>query len=261
MKALRTDVPKEVSKISKMQDVNIQSQHPSEQYFMLTESPGQVAKEFNKVVGLTIMDEALIKINGNVRKTKQKCDSVNEEIATREEKIKNLSWVNGASISLKELILTDTNIKKDILKSDNLFNLVEEYKNIQKEFEKLKSLKQAQKDFSILLADFDGITKNQNLLDTLCDCENSIKMIDSKLISTMTLKNAESQISALFSAEETLNKCKDQIVSYKFAIVSIKNMNKNLNVVEEEIKSLQEEWDSFSGDSCPLCGNKIGEYK
>jgi len=59
LKALRSDVPEEVKKLIRIKEVNLQSQHPSDQYFLLTDSPGQVAKKFNEVVGLEIMDKAM----------------------------------------------------------------------------------------------------------------------------------------------------------------------------------------------------------
>ena len=49
LKALRSDIPAEVQELTRIPGTNIQAQH--EQYFLLDQSPGQVAKEFNKVAG------------------------------------------------------------------------------------------------------------------------------------------------------------------------------------------------------------------
>lgn len=53
--ALRTDVPDEIKEITKMSSVNTQTQ--DEKYFLLGKTPGQVASELNKVVGLQIIDD------------------------------------------------------------------------------------------------------------------------------------------------------------------------------------------------------------
>src|SRR6056297_1755712 len=82
--ALRTSVPTEVSDISKISKINIQEQHPSEQYFLLAEKPGQVAKEFNKVAGLTIMDKALQDINSQVRTANSELKIYQKKIKTKE---------------------------------------------------------------------------------------------------------------------------------------------------------------------------------
>lgn len=53
--ALRTDVPDEIRDVTRLVDANIQSQ--GDKYFLLGKTPGQVATELNKVVGLQIIDD------------------------------------------------------------------------------------------------------------------------------------------------------------------------------------------------------------
>ena len=52
--AIRTDVPIEVSELLRLEDHNIQSQHQS--YFLLSDTPGEVARKLNAVCGLDIID-------------------------------------------------------------------------------------------------------------------------------------------------------------------------------------------------------------
>lgn len=255
LKALRTDVPQEVSKISKIKDVNIQSQHPSEQYFMLTESPGQVAKQFNKVVGLTIMDDALIKINGNVRTTKHKCDSANESIESHEKQIDALAWTKDASTMLDGLTKDELVITLKIRESDNLFAIVEEYKEMQEKYKKLTGLTQARKDLLVLYADYEKMTEKQNISDTLFDCVSDIKNVDLKLTSTVSLKKAVSQIPALFSQEESIDVALDSLQSIQKVVYRINTCNEQLEVLKKEHADLEEEWLSHAGEECPLCQN------
>jgi len=257
MKALRTDVPTEVSEVSKMQDVNMQSQHPSEQYFMLTESPGQVAKQFNKVVGLTIMDNALIKINGTVRTTKHKVDSANETIKSHEKKIKDLIWTDKASIMLEQLTKEELVVKIKIQESDTLYAIVEEYKEMQKKYAKLEGLTQARKDLLVLYDDYGKVTEKQNISDTLSYCVNDIKNVDLKLVNTTTLKKAVSQIPALFLQEDAIYNRIDSLRNIQKIVNQVKSCTKQLVEVEKEYDCLKKEWKSYAGDSCPLCGNTL----
>jgi len=57
LRAIRSDVPEEVLAITKMNSVNIQSQH--DPYFMLQNTPGEVGRMFNEAVGLEIIDETI----------------------------------------------------------------------------------------------------------------------------------------------------------------------------------------------------------
>jgi DNA repair exonuclease SbcCD ATPase subunit len=59
--ALRSDLPEEVTDITHINHINIQTQ--AEQYYMLKETPGKVAKELNSLVGLDIIDQTITKLN------------------------------------------------------------------------------------------------------------------------------------------------------------------------------------------------------
>jgi len=258
LKALRTDVPKEVSEISKIQDVNIQSQHPSDQYFMLTESPGQVAKEFNKVVGLTIMDEALLKINSTVRSTKQRCDLTNESIASHEIKIKDLSWTEQAKITLDELTKDQKEIVHLEHRSNELFILIKKYEEVENLFIELEHLNQAKEDFIQLSKKSDWVNENIKKLNSLYELQNNVKFIDTQLISTTTLKNAENEITALLSKDQACNDSITELNKLYFVCDQITSCNKSIKTVEMDVKSLQKEWNSYKGENCPLCGNIVG---
>ncbi len=260
LKALRTDVPQEISAISKIKDVNIQSQHPTEQYFMLTESPGQVAKKFNKVVGLTVMDDSLIKINSFVRSTKHKVDSVNESIVSHKKKIKSLEWTKTASIALEQLTKDDITIKTKIQKSDALFDIVEEYKSMQKKYSKLKGLSKAVQAHTEVSQIIYEVQNKIQYVEDLKKVINAIKNIDLILTDSELLKKAISQIPALFSQKEaSINKIK-HLEAIKKVIFDIKCLNDIELELDLEVHDLKKEWDSYTGAECPLCGNTLQNY-
>jgi exonuclease SbcC len=62
--ALRSDLPEEVTRVTRMNHINIQNQH--DPYFMLQNTPGQVGRMFNEAVGLQIIDTSLTELNKRV---------------------------------------------------------------------------------------------------------------------------------------------------------------------------------------------------
>ena len=152
--ALRTDVPQEIFDISKTKAVNIQGQHPTEQYFLLAETPGQVAKEFNKVSGLTIMDKAMYEINHEIRETKSELEVYQKEVEKITIKIKESEWVDKAEKFSKKLysVLTEllskekkvNQIKIIIGKIQEIENKLKDLKDIPSALEKLEKLSNAQ---------------------------------------------------------------------------------------------------------------------
>jgi exonuclease SbcC len=66
LKAFGKDVPVEISKILNIDETNIQQQLDSP--FLLTESPGEVAKHFNHIAHLEQIDKSLSFLNAGIKR-------------------------------------------------------------------------------------------------------------------------------------------------------------------------------------------------
>jgi exonuclease SbcC len=67
-KAIKTDVPQEITDTLNLSDCNVQSQH--EKYYLLQDTPGEVARKLNELVGLDIIDTAYKNLDEKIRKQK-----------------------------------------------------------------------------------------------------------------------------------------------------------------------------------------------
>jgi len=81
-KAMGTDVPEGVSQILNLGPENFQSQHDPLFWFSLT--AGEVAKEINSIVDLTVIDDAMAHVARLVRKTKSEIDVVQDRLGEAE---------------------------------------------------------------------------------------------------------------------------------------------------------------------------------
>ena len=134
MKALRGQVPTEVRDITRMGVVNIQRQH--DPYFMLNDTAGQVAKQFNNIIGLGIMDKVLAEANSAKRKTNQRIAFLREESSTVQEQIKELDWLEDAEKLIAEVELLETQCQE---KADRRFQLCTETETLEDINEKLET--------------------------------------------------------------------------------------------------------------------------
>ena len=82
--AIKTNVPDEINAITKLKEENLQSQ--GDRYFLLGKTPGQVSSEYNRVVGLQIIDDVRKKIKKVVSDTSSKIGVLDSQI----EETKNL---------------------------------------------------------------------------------------------------------------------------------------------------------------------------
>ena len=99
--ALRTDVPEIIQNIANMQDYNLMTQH--EPFFMLQMSPGDRAKKLNDLVGLSIMDTVIKKLNSKVTKAKSSINEISGQINTLTDELKDLKYLDVAAPQIQKL--------------------------------------------------------------------------------------------------------------------------------------------------------------
>ena len=99
--AIRTDLPDEVKAITQMGTINIQDQ--DEQYFMLKETPGKVAKELNSLVGLDIIDQTLSRLNRLENENNSKLKFLEKDSKEIETGIKELDYVDDLEARVEKI--------------------------------------------------------------------------------------------------------------------------------------------------------------
>jgi len=85
------DLPEEVTNISNISSINFQTQ--DEQHFLFKESPGKVARELNKIVGLDIIDRSISNLNKIENENKITVKNAEKEKGEIEEKLRELDFV------------------------------------------------------------------------------------------------------------------------------------------------------------------------
>jgi AAA15 family ATPase/GTPase len=108
LEAVGLDVPEEISTALNMSEVNTQRQHDSP--FLLSESPGEVARFFNKIVHFDAIDTYLSTIESKKRKTKAGIEARQETIDTLQENLKQYTWAKKAETLLADLAVAEQKI-------------------------------------------------------------------------------------------------------------------------------------------------------
>lgn len=94
-------VPEEISKALNLSDLNFQLQHDRHFWFHL--SPGEVAKEINNIVDLTLIDKSLTNISQEVKKAKSTLSVCEERLKKAEDEANSLAWVEQAHKEWEDL--------------------------------------------------------------------------------------------------------------------------------------------------------------
>ncbi len=255
LKALRADVPDEVTEITHLKSVNIQRQHPEDQYFLLLDSPGQVAKKFNKVIGLEAMGEAVKAINGKVSFTNQSISSLNEDIKEHKESIKSLSWVKDAEKKMKVLLNLEEEIESMEEDYSEIEELITNFIEVQGKLDNYNLLPEAEKELNYLFLTtkkIDDKIKKHNEIKKLV---LAVINVDKKINDTTALKNAENDFLSIKNELNILKKKKSELALLEKNISVLKIIDIKINETEESINGMEKILKKELM-VCPLCGRR-----
>ena len=280
-KAFGHGVPGAVTRELRLSDENIQGQH--DPYFLLKDSPGQVARVLNSVTDLSLIDRCLKEGKKRIRKTITRMEVIGEQTDEREAKRKSLLWTEEAikeTAQYEQLVKTDRDLYTQIRE---LEVLVEKARN-----PRLKVLSSLPTDLARVKA---GESKEKNLeaeitlLQTLIsqakafvypsvskDLEQvqgiRLKLSESEIqaleplirkASPVSLPLAAKDAQALRGARDRSEDLKTQIAELETQVETLKDSSAELKTLSEDYKQQKKAFDLElkSLGICPLCGGEL----
>jgi len=258
--ALRNDVPNEVRVTSdNMDESNIYNQDDG--YFLLQETPGNIARKLNERSGLGDID-TVAKVS---KKLLDECSSklkyFRESLKDAESEVIVLSEYEKLGNHIKAI---NDYFRRSILiqeKADSLESRIETLKVINAKIEEFKHVlkaKQSIKELAEILEErLEIAAKHTRLGFFVKDIKNIQKRID-MFKDEVQLKPYIDEITILLSEREKAVEDWKKILYLKQAIIGIKEeMESVKSVIEEyliEDVRLHEELDSI--EACPICGSE-----
>ena len=259
LQALRTDVPEEVTKVTRMKEINFQGQHPNEQYYLLTDSPGQVAKVFNEVAGLGIVDKTIANVNSRKRAANASIKVYDVEIKEALEEIADTDWVPEALKEGKVLEKKSKELEALNKQIKILSTAIEELEDIDAQLAKgYDGLDEAISDLYALNDKLQARNTSIGKFQVLNNLVNEAIDTDKKLELYSDIENA---ICELISIESWLE---SNISDTDNKLTEINSMLRSINEVDHEIKDLDDYINKaqkvfnnlLKTQECPMCGRK-----
>ena len=170
LNVVKSDVPAKVEQVFCLSDTNIQRQ--LDEPFLLSQTSGEVAKYFNHVVRLDIIDKVLTNAESQRRKTKSDIENTEKLIKEQEQKKEKYNWLDSVEKLLKKW--NNVRNKNDELNSNftNLESQLEMFsENLDKvhKFDKIVRLKDKLENITTL-------SKKTSEIEDFCgNLTNSLK--------------------------------------------------------------------------------------
>lgn len=250
-KAFGLSVPEEVSKFLNINEINLQFQldHP----FLLDATPGDVAKHFNKVARLHVIDRSTQNVNKWLKNLTSdiKYGEIEIKKVTKElEKYEGLDIIEVKLEALEHLEKKSRTMQNRI---DRLSNYVERIEDIHFAIKKKSKILKIEAFVTILLED----------REYSIQLERQILKLESKLDRINELKNDIKQKQLILIHEEAINNLillhkRKQELTYEKNRLSrlldrVKAIEKAIKEAEIKYASYVKEFNRVFPDICPLC--------
>lgn len=255
----KSEVPDEVSKVTRMNDTNIQTQF--RRFFMLQDSPGARAKAFNEAANLTIIDEKIRSVNSIVSTAKKDEKQHGIDITHTEKGIKEYGYLDGAGKLIAkidseieerdETIRIKNEVASHIETIESLESVLEEKRKFLEVEPKLIALKelisngqeladrfQIIKNKVLTIEDLEAeVEEDEEFLEAEPRLEALKELIQERTEMHLTLESIRKLCDSIDTAEKHAQKSNQTIIQLDIDILSLKKQHK---------ASLQ---------SCPTCGS------
>lgn len=258
-KAFSQNVPLEVQDAFNLNTINIQSQHGK--YFMLDDSPGDVAQQFNSLAGLDIIDRMFKNLNSYILQDKRSIDAGASTITGLKKDIDKLGFLDDAKIDVQKLGELETQEQSF---ADEIFtcsSFLSSIKAIESEEEKTTSILKAENQVvkaQELKSEHIALQSNENLLQAILESLNA------------TYEQISIEEEWLFLEEPY-----DRLVSMKETAAILDQETDNLTTISRNLKSIEDQFAReqskyetaqkqykallLENKSCPVCGGKIDD--
>ena len=243
---VKSDVPADVEQALCLSDTNIQKQ--LDEPFLLSKTSGEVAKYFNKVVRLDVIDKVLTNAETTRRKTQNDIKNVQAQIKDCEDKLQAFEWLDDAEILIEKYERVSN--RKNQIENDVMFleKSLSDYESCSERIVDLEKQKKLVAEVEEWMQRSTELGEQVAQLAESIDEFESIKEYPDFAEEKKLIVKIES-----FNTDELEVKVKDlekSIYDYGIQEMHIENSVADIKCLQEQLP-----------DICPLCGNPMNICK
>jgi exonuclease SbcC len=259
--AIKTDVPEEIKQLLNLPEGNIQTQHQS--YFLLQDSPGEVARKLNELIGLDIIDTMFKNINSKIREASSEATRLKSDRDRIENELEN--FVNLAAI--EKLI---TSIEKNEAIASGIVSTLYDLK---KSAATLTAIKNERQRLSKILVLEPLVNKINVKIEQVLDLKNKQINLISFLVTLRDIKSMREEDKAWIELEpyynvmqakiQTLKETKERKGQISSAYLVLTNIRKSKQMETNRMEAFQTSYTDLLLEAkiCPTCGTKMDSKK
>lgn len=240
---VKTDIPIEVINAFNLSETNFQNQQDAP--FLLSQTNGEVAKYFNKIVKLDIIDKVLTNAETSRRRTNSEIDRLEKNLKHNEEKLNNFDFLEELKNKIDECKELDEELNNLQNKIDELQYSIETFKKYKNKIYDFSNQEKLCKKID-LLSD-----EEKNIQNYIFELDEDIKLIKNKKVYDFKIQNR--YIEKIDIIDDLKSDMDSKIYEYS---EDIENYNKCLSIIVKNNDKIKELLCKLP-EICPICGNKL----
>jgi len=254
--AFGAEVPFEIKHLLNLNEINLQSQMDSP--FLISSTPGDVAKHFNKIAHLDQIDGGLKTVQQWINGIKQDIHSGESQIIQSKEELKKFKHLEKFEIDVEVLEEMQSKFLQEVNNVRELKTTITSIKEIQINIDKKSEILTAETLLNTVLdwiEEKKQLVRNHEQLGGLIAESKDIKGSIENREYIVDAKEHVDDLLAMFAEKAKLN---DLSQSIGKLIHNITYTEKTLQTALKQVEKLETEfWDSFPDGVCPLCNQPI----
>ena len=254
LEALRGDVPEEVRAALGIDSLNLRGQNDG--YFMLNSSPGEVARMFNQVSGLDIIDKVLSRVNSISRETNASLNSIEKQVIQESASVEKLKFVREVKTEvalLEKRVKRCQQLEQSIATISSSLAIIEKEKEVERVCKIKIGVKPLISSLKLSVSSLESLENRYKALSSVVgNIKKHTKLIEDLNDWLLVKKEAES-FREQIKAYEDAKKKHDALFN---VCSTIKAHEKKRRTLSLHVSQLQEKRASLHAklDYCPTCG-------
>jgi len=254
--AFGTEVPNDITELLNLNEINLQAQMDSP--FLISSTPGDVAKHFNQIAHLDQIDSGLKKVQQEITTIQRIINFKEGEVERATEELKKFDHLEKFEIDVEVLEDMQNRFLKKVNESRLLKTLIESIETIETNINTQSEILVLEPQLNKVLgwiAERTELTDKQEQLDELIEELKSVEAAIEDHTYIVTAEKPVNDLLGMFVKKAELNDLSQSIGKL------ISNITHTENALQTDVKGLvileKEFVDGFVDGICPLCGQTV----
>lgn len=255
LKAFKSDVPEEVSRLLNMDDTNLQKQFDSP--FLISKSPGEVAAYFNHIAHLDQIDKGLGVVNRTILSINSKKKVDEKRLVQLQDARPQFDYLQKFEVDLESLEQLHTDQQQNIQQKNGISTVLEQVQTVEDKISDAAWVLEHEKAVNDIIKlhedkedTFQGLDELQGILSEITSIESEIEY-DRKQTELLP------SVHALLKLMEDK---KQKGIDYKALQDLLENIRDAENGLLDfglELRDHEKQFHKFMPETCPLCGTNL----